>query len=80
MTVVPSVARGSRAAALTLVALQTMPCGCVAAVYRASPMVVDVDIVEAKGPHCRFFGHRTGEVISLGVPDPLCAEGGEPQV
>ena len=54
---------------MTLVTLQTMPCGCVAAIYRARPTVVEVELVEAKGPHCRFYRHRTGQVISLGVPD-----------
>lgn len=52
-----------------LVSLQPMPCGCVAAIYRARPTFVELELVEAKGPHCRFFGHRTGQVISLGLPD-----------
>lgn len=80
MAVIESMALGTRATALTLVTLQTMPCGCVAAVYRARPTVVEVDVVEAKGPHCRFFGHRSGQVMRLGVPDPMNAEGGEPRV
>jgi hypothetical protein len=80
MAVIPSLVRGTRAAALTLVTLQTMPCGCVTAVYRARPTVVEVDIVEAKGPHCRFFQHRAGQVTRLGTPDPFSIEGGEPQV
>jgi hypothetical protein len=79
MPVISPVASGSRAAALSLVTLQAMPCGCVAAVYLARPTVVEVDIVEAKGPHCRFFYHQAGEVISLGVPDLASEEGGEPQ-
>jgi hypothetical protein len=60
-----------RAAALTLVALETMPCGCVAGVYRATPNVVEVELVEAKGPHCRFYGHRAGQVIALGASEVL---------
>ena len=63
--------------AMTLVTLQPMPCGCVAAIYRARPTVVELELVEAKGPHCRFYGHRTGQVISLGLPDIV--EGGPPE-
>ena len=76
----PPVASGHRAGAMTLVTLQTMPCGCVAAIYRAGPTVVEVELVEAKGPHCRFYGHRTGQVISLGVPAVLDGAGNEPSV
>ena len=65
----PSMARGTRAAALTLVALETWPCGCVSGVYRARPTVVEVELVEAKGPHCLFYGHRAGHVTRLGMPD-----------
>jgi len=61
--------RGSRSAALALVALEGKPCGCVAGIYRATPSVVEVELVEAKGPHCRFHAHRAGQVISLGVPE-----------
>lgn len=76
----PAPVGGSRATALTLVCLETLPCGCVTAVYRARPTVVEVDVVEAKGPHCRFFGHRTGQVTRLGMPDPMDIEGDEPRV
>jgi hypothetical protein len=69
-----------RAASMTLLALETMPCGCVAGVYQARPSVVEVEFVEAKGPHCVFSGHRTGRVTRLGVPDALVAETGEPLV
>jgi hypothetical protein len=75
-----SLARGNRAGAMSLITLQTLPCGCVAAIYRAGPSVVEVELVEAKGPHCRFYGHRAGQVISLGVPDMLDLAGTEPSV
>ena len=65
----PPVTPLGRAGAMTLVTLQTMACGCVAAIYRSRPDVVELELVEAKGPHCRLYGHRTGEVISLAVPD-----------
>ena len=80
MALSPATPAGARSPALTLVSLETLPCGCVTAVYRARPTVVEVDVVEAKGPHCRFFGHRTGQVTRLGVPDPLDADGDEPRV
>jgi hypothetical protein len=67
-------------AAMTLATLQTLPCGCIAAIYRAYPTDVEVELVEAKGPHCRFFRHRAGQVISLGVPDVVDSEGTEPRV
>jgi hypothetical protein len=75
----PAVPGGS-GGAMTLVTLQTMPCGCVAAIYRARPTVVEVELVEAKGPHCRFSRHRTGQVISLGVPDLPDGAAAEPTV
>ena len=71
---------GRRAAAMTLLALETMPCGCVAGVYQARPTVVEVEFVEAKGPHCVFSRHRAGHVTRLGVPESLVADTGEPLV
>ena len=67
MNISPSAQR-RRSDAMTLLALETMPCGCVAGVYQARPTVVEVEFVEAKGPHCVFSGHRTGKVTRLGVP------------
>ena len=78
MAVISALSKSIPPAALTLVTLQTMPCGCVAAIYRARPTVVEVDVLEAKGPHCRFYGHRPGEVIDLGVSDPDSFEEGVP--
>jgi hypothetical protein len=69
-----------RAAAMTLLALETMPCGCVAAVYQARPTIVEVEFVEAKGPHCVFSVHRAGHVTRLGVPESMVADTGEPLV
>jgi hypothetical protein len=39
--------------------------------------VVEVELVEAKGPHCLFYGHRAGQVTRLGLPDRWESEGGE---
>ena len=77
---ISSMPKRHRASAMTLLALETMPCGCVAGVYQARPSVVEVEFVEAKGPHCVFSGHRAGRVTRLGVPDALVAETGEPLV
>lgn len=60
---------------MTLVTLQALPCGCVVAVYRARPATVDVEFIEAKGPHCRFFGHRAGRMALLGVTDSAGYDG-----
>jgi hypothetical protein len=62
---------------MTLLGLETMPCGCVTGVYQARPTAVEVEFVEAKGPHCVFARHRSGEVTWLGVPDSMTAETGE---
>ena len=70
-----------RAAIMTLLALETLPCGCVAGLYQARPTVVEVEFVEAKGPHCVFSRHRTGHVTRLGVPESMVlAEPGTPPV
>jgi hypothetical protein len=67
----------TRAAALTLVALETLPCGCISGVYQASPTVVELELVEAKGPHCLFGTHRLGGVVRLGLPEDILLEGDE---
>ncbi len=74
------IAPSPRAEAMTLLGLETMPCGCIAGVYQVSPAVVEVEFVEAKGPHCVFARHRTGEVTRLGLSDYLIADLGEPVV
>jgi hypothetical protein len=53
---------GHRSNAMRLLALETLPCGCVAAVYEARPLPVEVEFVEAKGPHCVFSRHRAGQI------------------
>ena len=52
---------------MTLLALETMPCGCVAGVYQARPVALEVEFVEAKGPHCVFSRHQAGQINRLGV-------------
>jgi len=70
----------NRAAAMAFLGLEPLPCGCVAGVYQAGPTVVEVEFVEAKGPHCVFSRHRTGHVTRLGMPDSMVADPGEPLV
>jgi hypothetical protein len=70
----------ARGTTLALVALEAMPCGCISSVFRANPTVVEVEVVEAKGPHCSLTRHRPGDVVRLGVPNVVFAEGDEPQV
>ncbi len=53
---------------LELDALEALPCGCVAALYRARPWDITVVSLEAKGPYCIFSGHTTGQVLRLGDP------------
>ena len=72
--------RASKAATLTLVTLQSLPCGCVSAVYRARPTVVELELVEAKGPHCLYLRHQTGKVVRLGLPEQILTEGDEAAV
>jgi hypothetical protein len=52
-----------------LEALEGLPCGCVAAAYRARPWDVAVVSLEAKGPHCILAGHESGQILRLGEPD-----------
>ena len=71
MVLHPTTVRSSRATALILVALESLPCGCVAGIYQANPTVVEVELVEAKGPHCVYEEHRMGDVVRLGLPEFL---------
>jgi len=71
MNLQPTPQRSSRAAALTLVTLESLPCGCVSGLYQASPTAVELEIVEAKGPHCIDVEHRLGGVVSLGLPEEI---------
>jgi hypothetical protein len=52
-----------------LEALEGLPCGCVAAAYRARPWDVAVVSLEAKGPHCILAGHASGQILRLGDPE-----------
>jgi hypothetical protein len=54
-----------------LEALEGLPCGCVAAAYRARPWDVSVVSLEAKGPHCILEGHSTGQILRLGETSEL---------
>jgi hypothetical protein len=68
MNLQPTPHRSTRAA-LTLVALESLPCGCVSGVYQANPTVVELELVEAKGPHCVYMDHRQGGIVRLGLPE-----------
>ena len=60
------VALKPRSTQFELEALEGLPCGCVAAAYRARPWDVAVVSVEAKGPHCILAGHAMGQILRLG--------------
>ncbi len=77
MTRQPTTHRSPRAAALTLLALELLPCGCVSGVYQANPTAVELELVEAKGPHCIHVAHRIGGVVRLGLPEEITFSGGE---
>jgi len=57
-----------------LEALEGLPCGCVAAAYRARPWDVAVVSLEAKGPHCILSGHASGQILRLGDPSEFDEE------
>ena len=59
----------ARAASLPLLAFESLPCGCVSRGVSAASAVVEVEFVEAKGPHCVFPWHRTGEMTRIAVPE-----------
>jgi hypothetical protein len=52
-----------------LEALEGLPCGCVAAAYRARPWDVGVVSLEAKGPYCILTAHAAGQILRLGEPE-----------
>ena len=54
----------------TLDALHALPCGCVAAVFRTSPVELEVVSLEARGPHCLHLQHQTGRVLGLATQEP----------
>lgn len=59
-----------RSAHYAFEALHSLPCGCVAAVYRTQPWDVEVVALEARGPHCLNSQHATGNVLGLGINEP----------
>jgi hypothetical protein len=65
---------GRTPALLELVALDNLPCGCVAAAYRAKPWDLAVVSIEAKGPHCPNYVHLQGRVLELGSVADLLSE------
>ena len=56
-------------ASYALDALHALPCGCVAAVYRAQPLDTEVVAVEARGPHCVYAHHEAGSVLGLSTAE-----------
>ncbi len=72
MTTAAVVRKSKPAAVFEFEALEGLPCGCVAAAYRARPWDVAMISLEAKGPHCVFPAHRMGQVLHFG--DPLMDE------
>ena len=48
---------------LQLEALDPLPCGCVAAIYRVGRYDVRVMSVEAKGPYCPTSQHASGRIV-----------------
>jgi hypothetical protein len=60
-----------------LEALEGLPCGCVAAAYRARPWDVAVVSLEAKGPHCILAGHASGQTLRLGDPSEFDSDDDE---
>ncbi len=50
---------------LELEAIESLPCGCVAADYRAPSLSVGLVAVEAKGPYCTFASHALGRILHL---------------
>jgi len=49
--------------------LHALPCGCVAAVYKTSPLDLELVSLEARGPHCVFAQHQMGRLLGLAAPD-----------
>lgn len=68
MTTAAVIRKSKPAAVFEFEALEGLPCGCVAAAYRARPWDVAMISLEAKGPHCVFPGHRMGQVLHFGDP------------
>jgi len=67
MNAAPAVDRA--ASNLELEALDPLPCGCVAAVFRVGPYALRVISLEAKGPYCLTSRHAAGRVVELAEDD-----------
>lgn len=65
----PSVARPTTIFELEV--LESLPCGCVAAAYRAHPWNVSVVTLEAKGPYCIFPGHSLETILQVRESDDI---------
>ena len=65
----PAYATGGPTAQYAFNSLHSLPCGCVAAVYRG-PWEVELVALEARGPHCLHQQHEMGTVLGLGINDP----------
>jgi hypothetical protein len=52
-------------------ALHALPCGCVAAVYKARLLDVELVSLEARGPHCVYVQHQMGRVLGLGSGEEI---------
>lgn len=65
---------GRSPAMLELLALDRLPCGCVAAAYRATAWDMAAVSIEAKGPHCLDGRHIQGRVLQMGALADLVAE------
>ncbi len=63
-----AVTRRSSQNPLEFQSFEGLPCGCVVAVYRVPQMEIEVELVEARGPHCLDASHHIGRVIRLGGP------------
>jgi len=77
MITAQSTRAGRTPALLELVALDNLPCGCVAAAFRAKPWDLAVVSIEAKGPHCPNRVHSQGRVLDLGAVADLVDEDAE---
>ena len=68
---------GRGPAVLELLELDSLPCGCVAAAYRARIWGLAVVSVEAKGPHCPHAHHAQGRMLEVGAMSDLAARDAE---
>jgi hypothetical protein len=49
-----------------LEALDPLPCGCVAGIFRVGHQDLRVMSLEAKGPYCLTYGHSQGRIVEPG--------------